>query len=214
MAAQSLEKSAAIIQNRIEAAEAALTSIEEAMASARAEIEAQEKQADSLALDAVLAARAALPEGHSDFQMGVQFLHVDLAATRKLAKSERGAWKIGDAFTLEPEPDNAVDPFAIKLMRAGKCVGYVAAQSAREIHDEKLAAGWTLSGRGFLHARAGGHWNEGQLMARMESPVVGWRGYNPSLPLGPNIASMEQALLNASSSDPSSPPPSVKKRSL
>lgn len=127
--------------------------------------------------------------------LAVEFVSVSLAAVKRFGQSAKG-WAQGERLELAPEPGNKADPNAIKVMRQGRQIGYVARVDAEKI-ARRSKEGWRLSGWCFLDGKKGGEWGEGTLKARLENPVMGWEGFNPFRPLAENRALMEASLLRS-----------------
>lgn len=135
------------------------------------------------------------PETGAQAPLAIEFIVVSLAATNRFGGAPK-EWRQGDRWELVAEPTNKNDPNAIKVMREGRQIGYVARVDAEKF---KLRAndGWRLSGWCFFDGKNGGKWNEGTLRARLENPVMGWEGFNPFRPLSENRALMEASAIAA-----------------
>lgn len=127
--------------------------------------------------------------------LAVEFVVASLAAIRRFG-SPLKSWPQGERLELVAEPANKNDPNAIKVMRQGKQVGYVAKVDAEKI-ARKAKDGWRLSGWCFLDGKKSGEWGEGTVRLRLENPVMGWEGFNPFRPLAENRALMEASLLRS-----------------
>lgn len=142
-------------------------------------------------------------DGEHHFPIAVTFFSAALAATKKLAPSARKKWVIGEEFILKENPLNPHDPNAIEVWINGSPqVGFICAADAQALKRMEIESGWRLTGQAFLQSRTGGYWGEGSLQVRLENPVLGWRGYNPTRSLGDNVALMEAHILRASVSTP------------
>lgn len=134
------------------------------------------------------------PKLGSASQVAVEWHSVSMAGTRRLRPDLRSRWKRGDRFSLEPDPSNAHDPNAVRVLFEGEHVGFIAKDDAAEL-AELLDSGWQLGGQAALEDRRGGVWSEGVLQIRLINPILGWEGYNPTESMAANRAAFERAAL-------------------
>lgn len=127
--------------------------------------------------------------------LAVEFMTVSLAATKRFGGAPK-SWRQGDRWDLVAEPSNKADPNAVKVLREGVQIGYVARVDADKI-ARRAKDGWRLSGWCFFDGKKGGEWGEGTARARLENPVMGWEGFNPFRPLSENRALMEASALRS-----------------
>lgn len=199
--AQTMNAAAAALAKSMEANQSIVAKLKAAAEASAERAKGQMAALQAQGLAALAEASLALSSaGDASFQSAVRFLEVELAGTRRHApEGARKTWSNGTSFELIPEPSNPADPHAVMVMSAGAKIGYLTRESAQEIQELAAESGWTVAGPAFMIDRSSGKYHEGRLMARLESPVVGWRGFNPLKPLAENLAAMEACILRASS---------------
>lgn len=210
--ADALEKAAHALTESIARAQAHIDDLEAAKAEALGEAQLLREKASELSVAGILAAANQSESGQGSSPVAAMFFQVDLASTRRHAGKARESWKEGDSFDLVAQPDNPVDPNAIMVMSGGVQVGFVSKESATELERMRKSEGWSMTGQAFMRSRKGGQWNEGSLQARLENPIMGWRGYNPSKSLSDNLSSMESLILGSIAKAPKAS--SAKKNTL
>lgn len=197
--AEAMEEAARTLEKRLADAAKAMEAIGHARDRADSEAERLRGRSTALTLGAAQAHAAS-----ERCPVAVDFMQVSILTRRFADKAAVQAWRAGERVEMVPEPTNPADPNAIKLMRDGKMVGYVARDDAQVI-KERQSQGWTLAGWAFLKAKKGGRWDEGHVMARMENPVMGWPGYNPVESPQSNLARMEADLIGKLIPAPAAP---------
>lgn len=140
--------------------------------------------------------------------IAVKFQTFSLAAVERF-KSNPRQWSKGERLELVPEPTNKHDKNAIKVMRHGVQVAYIA-QKDTQVIAKLLQEGWELSWA-FFRKGDGGHWGKGVLDVRLENPIMGWHGYNPIKTFTENYVAREQDLLMKVSQPSESKPRAVSK---